>query len=460
MVTSPTALRHEAKAVISLSAIFAFRMLGLFLILPIFAVAALQYPNANPKLIGLGLGAYGLTQALLQLPFGLLSDRFGRKPIIIAGLCLFALGSLCAAFATTIEGLIFGRLLQGAGAIGSTIMATLTDLTKVENRTKAMAVIGLTVGVSFSIAMVLGPLLYHQIQLSGIFLLTAGLALAGIVITLGVVPNPPQLIRQYQTPNFWPIITGIFRNKELLRLNLGIFTSHALLTACFTVLPRLLIQQDILTLGNQWHFYLPILAGAFIAMAPFIIIAERYQQMKAMLVAAISLLLLSLCSLSLWHTHLWHFATALFAFFTAFSFLEATLPSLVSKIAPASHKGTTMGVFSSCQFMGIFCGGSLAGVVQSTWGMETVFIFCAILTGVWLLFAWTMTKPADLKTQLIPLATLDCAQAQDLIQQLNSIKGVIESAIFLEDGIAYLKVDNTILDKSALQNVTQAFVRE
>jgi len=460
MVKSPHSLRHEAQAIVSLSAIFAFRMLGLFLILPIFAVAALQYTDATPQLIGLGLGAYGLTQALLQLPFGLLSDRFGRKRIIIAGLCLFALGSLCAAFATTIQGLIFGRFLQGAGAIGSTIMATLTDLTKVENRTKAMAVIGLTVGVSFSIAMVLGPILYQQIQLPGIFILTAALAITGIAITLGVVPTPPKLIQQYDQKNAWQVIKGILRNKELMRLNLGIFTSHALLTACFTVLPRLLTQQANFTLGTQWHFYLPILGGAFIAMLPFIIIAEKYQQMKPMLIGAIITLLLSLCSLSLWHSTLWHYAIALFAFFTAFSFLEATLPSLVSKIAPANHKGTTMGVFSSCQFMGIFCGGTAAGVVQSIWAMDTVFIFCAILTTVWLLFAFKMRPPADLKTRLIPLTTLDCAQAQILTQQLNMIKGVVEASILLDDGIAYLKVNNTILDKSALQTVTQAFVRE
>ncbi|MDQ2995123.1 MAG: MFS transporter [Pseudomonadota bacterium] len=460
MVNYPNSLRQEIQAVTSLSAIFAFRMLGLFLILPIFAVAALHYSHANPQLIGLGLGAYGLTQALLQIPFGLLSDRFGRKRIILLGLCLFALGSLCAASATSIYGLIFGRFLQGAGAIGSTIMATLADLTKVENRTKAMAVIGLTVGISFSIAMILGPILYQAIGLSGIFILTAGLALIGVAITLWAVPTPPQLLRQIDSKNLWQVIAVILHNKELMRLNLGIFTSHALLTACFTVLPTLLLQHQGFTLGAQWQFYLPILGGAFFAMVPFIIIAEKYHQTKLMLLLAITTLFLSLCALSLWHASLWQFAASLFAFFTAFSFLEATLPSLVSKIAPAAHKGTTMGVFSSCQFLGIFCGGSAAGVVQTVWGMDSVFIFCAILSAIWLLLAFNMAKPAALQTRLIPLSTLDSAQAHELTRRLNMITGVVEAAILLDDGIAYLKVNNTILDKSALQSVTQTFVRD
>lgn len=452
-------LEQELRSTLSLAAIFAFRMLGLFMILPIFAIAAKDYSSASPALIGIALGGYGLSQALLQVPFGLLSDRLGRKPILIAGLILFALGSLVGGLATSIYGLILGRIMQGAGAIGSTIMATMADLTKVENRTKAMAAIGLTVGLSFSVALILGPLFYRYIGLAGIFTLTAVLALVGILIVIFVIPHPPQLLKPPRTESVLQQFAKTLRNPELLRLDYGIFILHTLLTACFMALPPML-QSTGMTLNHQWQFYLPILACAFIGMLPFMLIADRYRQQKPILLGAIATLLLSLLGLYLWHATLWDFTLALIGFFTAFSLLEAILPSMVSKIAPIHSKGAALGIYSSSQFLGIFFGGTTAGLVQSLWHTEAVFVYCAILAASWLLIAAFMCKPLHLETKIVALKALKPEDASDFEQKLSTIRGIIETTILLEHGIAYLRVDNTILDKSALLRTTQAFIRD
>jgi len=450
---------QELRSTVSLSAIFAFRMLGLFMILPIFSIAAKDYSNATPTLIGIALGAYGLSQALLQIPFGLLSDRIGRKPILITGLSLFALGSVMGGLATSLYGLILGRIMQGAGAIGSTIMATMADLTKVENRTKAMAVVGLTVGLSFALALVLGPFIFHYIGLSGLFGLTAVLALIGILIVIFAIPTPPTWLNPQRSESLLRQFTTVLSSPELLRLNYGIFITHALLTACFVALPPYL-QSTGLSLDHQWQFYLPILICAFLGMIPFMIIAERYRQQKQLLLSAVAILALSQTALYLWHSTLWDFRLALIAFFTAFSLLEALLPSLVSNLAPIHSKGAALGIYSSSQFLGIFFGGASAGVVQTFWNAEAVFLYCAILAASWLIIALSMCKPLYHETKIIALKALNHGDLKDFEQKLQAIQGVIEITILLEHGIAYLKVDNTILDKSALNKTTQAYIRD
>jgi MFS family permease len=459
LVVQQHPLQQEVRSTLSLAAIFAFRMLGLFMILPIFAIAAKDYSGASPRLIGFALGGYGLSQALLQIPFGALSDRLGRKPILIVGLALFALGSLLGGLATSLYGLIIARLLQGAGAIGSTIMATMADLTKVENRTKAMAAIGLTVGLSFSIALVVGPLLYRYIGLAGIFYLTAILALLGILIVIFAIPQPPRFTSHQQPESLRQQLAKTLQNTELLRLNYGIFISHTLLTAAFVALPTLL-QTAGMDLGHQWQFYLPILLCAFIGMLPFMIMAERYRLQKPMLLLAITALFFSQCGLYLRHSTLWDYGFSLIVFFMAFSLLEALLPSLVSKIAPIHSKGAALGIYSTSQFLGIFFGGTTAGIVQSVWQADAVFLYCATLAASWLLIALFMCKPLHLETKIINLKALNPAEAADLSQKLNIIKGVVDVSILLEHGIAYLRVDNTILDRSTLAHATQAFVRD
>ncbi len=451
--------QHEIRSTLFLSLIFAFRMLGLFMILPIFAIAAKDYVGTTPMLIGIALGSYGLSQALLQIPFGLLSDRLGRKPILIGGLCLFALGSLVGGFATSIYGLILGRILQGAGAIGSTIMATLADLTKVENRTKAMAAIGLTVGLSFSASLVIGPVIHRSLGLSGIFNLTAVFALLGILIVIFALPHPQQALRPQGSETLLAQMAKTLRNSQLIYLNYAIFISHALLTASFMALPPMLQSAGLLP-NHQWQFYLPILACAFVGMLPFMLAAERHRQQKNLLIGSLSTLLLSQMMLYFWHSTVWDFRLALILFFTAFSLLEALLPSLVSKIAPIHSKGAALGVYSSSQFLGIFFGGSTAGLVQSLWQPESVFIYCAILAASCLLITLFICKPLALETTIIPLKALKHEDADKFEKQLRNIPGIIETMILLDHGIAYLKVDNTILDKSALSRTTQAFIRD
>lgn len=383
------------KVVIPLAALFAFRMLGLFMILPVFAVDGAGLSGATPSLIGLALGIYGLTQALFQMPLGSLSDRVGRKPIITGGLIFFALGSVIAALSHGIFGMILGRALQGAGAIGSTILALTADLTTPENRTKAMAIIGLTIGTSFTLAMVLGPVIHAIWQLSGIFWLTAALALAGIGILHTCVPTPPRTPSHGETQPIAKVITRMLRHPELMRLNIGICLQHAILTACFLALPTLLTQTAGLPIAQQWQFYLPIMVLAFLAMLPFIILAERKNQIKPLFIVAISVLALTQVALALNHNTLWFMAVVLTVFFTAFSLLEASLPSLVSKIAPAGSKGTATGIYSTAQFLGIFIGGALGGTVLTYFNLTGVFWFTLILAILWLPIAGTMERPAS-----------------------------------------------------------------
>ncbi|MCG8668484.1 MAG: MFS transporter, partial [Pseudomonadales bacterium] len=326
------------------------------MILPVFSVYGMALEGATPLLVGVAIGAYGLTQALLQVPFGLASDRFGRKPVIIAGLVIFLIGSVVAAYADNIYGVIFGRALQGAGAIASAVMALLADLTRDDNRTKAMAMVGASIGVSFALALILGPLLAGYDGLAGLFWLTAHLAGLGILITIFLVPTP--VSSQWHRENR-PVLgqfSEVMRNRELLRLDFGVFLLHLTLTASFVAVPLMMVSQ--LEFANQehWKLYLPVMLVAFIFMVPLMIVAEAKRRIKEVFLLAILLLGCGLLMLYLYRDSLWQVAIGLFVYFWAFNLLEAMLPSLVSKIAPPGSKGTSMGVYSASQFMGAFVG--------------------------------------------------------------------------------------------------------
>ncbi|GAB4224190.1 MAG: MFS transporter [Gammaproteobacteria bacterium] len=383
----------QPRVTLALASIFAFRMLGLFMILPVFSIYAQQLPDATPKLIGLALGIYGLTQALLQIPFGLCSDRIGRRPVITLGLGLFAIGSLVAATAHTLVGIIIGRCLQGAGAIGSTTIALIADLTSEQNRTKAMAVVGMVVGLSFALAMVLGPLLNAWIGVSGIFLLTAILAITGIIILYTLIPVPSRQQRDHAVVPIPSLFKTVLTNPQLLRLDFGIFALHCMLTASFVAIPVALTHVAGFAISHQWLFYLPILGGSFILMIPFIIIAEKKQQMKPIFLLAIMALALAQLSLYYYHASIGSLVSSLMVFFFGFNLLEATLPSLISKISHPNSKGTALGIYSSSQFLGIFAGGVLGGWFYAHHQLNGVFLACAFLACIWLVVAANMRIP-------------------------------------------------------------------
>lgn len=371
----------QFRSVSFLAIIFSVRMLGLFIILPVLALYTLQLKDATANLIGIALGSYGLTQAILQMPLAILSDKFNRKIIIAIGLLMLILGSVIAALSHSIYGIIVGRALQGAGAIGSTVIALTADLTSMENRSKAMMVIGMSIGLSFAAAMVLGPLLNHWVGLSGIFWITALLGLLSLCL-LAFLPHPSINFAATEKLPALAMLSHVFKSTELNILNIGIFILHAFLTANFIVIP-LLIKQSHLA-AHAWLAYLPSLFVAFTAVTPLIIFAEKRRKSQLFFMLAIAVLALTQPLLSVFHRSAAQIIINLCLFFTAFTFLESMLPSLVSKIAPAACKGTAMGVYSTSQFLGIFLGGTIGGWLINHYQMQGIFIFNSIICCVWL----------------------------------------------------------------------------
>jgi len=383
----------ERRAATSLGGIFGLRMLGLFMILPVFSLYAHKLTGFTPILMGLAIGAYGLTQAFLQIPFGLLSDRIGRKKVIIIGLLIFAAGSILAAVSDSIYGVIAGRALQGAGAIAAAIMALLADLTRLETRTKAMAILGGSIGMSFTLALLLGPILNGWIGVPGIFWLTSVLALIGILVVIYIVPNPEESHFHADTEPVLSQFGKILTNPQLLRLDFGIFSLHLLITATFVALPLLLRDTLHIPAPHHWWIYLPVLMLAVLAMFPFIIIAERYNKTKLVFLGAIVTMILSEFGLSLFHQQVIQVVILLFLFFAGFNLMEATLPSLISKLAPPNSKGTAMGAYSSSQFLGAFVGGTAGGWLLGHFGPPGVFAGAAFVALIWLLVASGMKAP-------------------------------------------------------------------
>ncbi len=447
--------KHELRAATSLAAVFSVRMLGLFMIYPVFALSARGLSGATPDTIGLALGIYGLTQGLLQMPFGLLSDRLGRKPMVVAGLILFGLGSAWAASAHSIAVMIGGRALQGAGAVGSVILALVADLTAEENRTKAMALVGMTIGLSVLIGIVAGPVVAAWIGVSGIFWLMSMLAVVGIAITLFVVPAPLRLRVHREAEPVPALIGTAVRDGELLRLDFGIFALHAMLTASFLVVPALLTSTLGVASRREWLVYLPMLLISVLVMLPAIIVGERRRRMKGVLVTAVAALAVSQFMLAFDSGHKLALLAALTLFFAAFNVMEASLPSLVTKTAPPGATGTATGVYSSSQFLGIFVGGVAGGWIQQRAGSGAVFEFAGALALVWLVLAATMRAPSYFASRVLPLG----AGAPDparLAAALRAVPGVADAVVVAEDGVAYLKVDAKLYDPEKAAEVAGA----
>lgn len=441
----------ERRSVFSLAILYAIRMLGLFMVLPVFMLYGQELEHASPMLLGIAIGAYGLSQALFQIPFGALSDRFGRKRLIFVGLLLFFFGSVLAALADDIYTVIVGRFLQGSGAIASVLMALLSDLTSEESRTKSMAMVGMSIGLSFSFALILGPVLTEWFGLQGVFWLTALLALISMLWLWFVVPNPIHSLKHRDTRLFQDQLGEVLRHKELIRLDLGIFALHLCLTAVFIAVPLSLLSKAGLAIAQHWLIYLSVLLGSFIAMLPFIIIGEKRRKMKAVFLFAIALLGLGAVSAVLTQQSLSLFWLSLFLFFMAFNLLEASLPSLISKMAPAGSKGTAMGVYSTSQFMGAFVGGVIGGWVLSEFDEQGVYYLVGSVCLVWGLLARGMVNPNPETGMTVAISSAcNAAQAQGLIAALQSIKGVEDAVMTAGDNLAYLKVIKAELDDEAL----------
>lgn len=440
----------ERRVALSLSSVLATRMLGLFMILPVFAIYAKDLTGYTATLAGLAVGIYGLTQSILQIPLGRLSDRIGRKPVILGGLLMFAIGSVVAALSHSIWGVIAGRALQGTGAIASAIMALAADLTREEHRMKMMASLGMSIGLSFFIAIVLGPRLYADFGVPGIFWITAGLACLGMVVIALLVPNPVSARFHRDTEVELDWLKNVLTDSQLVRLDLGVMALHFVMTGTMFSLPLLFVQQHHFPVANHWEVYLPTMFLAVAAIVPFIILGEKRRQLKQVMVGAV--LTLSLVNLLFWESsqHWWVLIFGIWAFFAGFNLLEASLPSLVAKYAPPAHKGTAMGAFSSSQFFGAFLGAVSAGWVSHHYGVNTVFLVNAGVLALWLALAATMRHPPYLSSQLLQVGELDEAGARDLAMRLTAIRGVAEVVVIPEDRVAYLKVDNKDLDKEAL----------
>lgn len=447
----------ELRASLGLAGIFGLRMLGMFIVLPVFALYAETLPGGHSHtLVGLALGAYGLTQALLQVPFGALSDHWGRKRTIYLGLAIFAAGSFIAALAQDIYMVILGRTVQGAGAISAAVIALTADLTRENQRTKAMALIGMTIGATFGLSMIAGPLLGRYIGVPGIFAMTGVLAVVALAVVRWVVPDPASVGAPRTETRV--SIAGILRHRELLRLNLGIFVLHAVLMALFVVVPFSLRDAGLDSV-DHWKIYLPVMVGSVLLMLPLMLASERRGQYKQTFVFAVAVLLAAQVLLGLLFGSLTGLAIALLVFFAAFNYLEASLPALVSRLAPSGAKGVAAGVYSSVQFFGAFVGATAGGAISQHFGAAAVFASCGILTLSWLTVARGMRTPDRLDTRTYPLPQMDEVHAQGLSRELARAPGVREARVLAGEQVARLIVDIARFDEQHVLRLISGEIR-
>ncbi|MDH0970580.1 MFS transporter [Acinetobacter johnsonii] len=446
----------ERRSTFALSSIFALRMLGLFMIIPVFSVAGQTYEYATPALLGLAVGIYGLTQAILQIPFSLIADRYSRKPLVVFGLLLFALGGAIAAMSDTIYGVIIGRAIAGGGAVSAVVMALLADVTREENRMKAMATMGMSIGVSFAVAFSLGPWLTGLVGISGLFWVTTIMGLAAISM-LFLVPKVTRHHRNYQQ-GYLAQLKQVLKMGDLNRLHVSVFSLHLLLTAMFIYVPSQLIDFAKIPLNSHGWVYLPLLVISLFFAFPSIVLAEKYRKMRGIFLTAIGGIILGLGILIFGFESKYILLTGLGLFFIAFNVMEALLPSWLSKAAPIQSKATAMGVNASSQFLGAFFGGVTGG--QLLLLNNTAFGW-SILTGlaiVWLLISFGLAQPRYLSSMVLRLP--EHKQTDEWTSQLLAIRGIEEVVVMSDQQVAYVKVDKQQIDDATRQDLTQLLGKE
>ena len=446
----------ERRSTFALSSIFALRMLGLFMIIPVFSVAGQTYEYATPALLGLAVGIYGLTQAILQIPFSLIADRYSRKPLVVFGLLLFALGGAIAAMSDTIYGVIIGRAIAGGGAVSAVVMALLADVTREENRMKAMATMGMSIGVSFAVAFSLGPWLTGLVGISGLFWVTTIMGLAAISM-LFLVPKVTRHHRNYQQ-GYLAQLKQVLKMGDLNRLHVSVFSLHLLLTAMFIYVPSQLIDFAKIPLNSHGWVYLPLLVISLFFAFPSIVLAEKYRKMRGIFLTAIGGIILGLGILIFGFESKYILLTGLGLFFIAFNVMEALLPSWLSKAAPIQSKATAMGVNASSQFLGAFFGGVTGGQLLL---LNNTALGWSILTGlaiVWLLISFGLAQPRYLSSMVLRLP--EHKQTDEWTSQLLAIRGIEEVVVMSDQQVAYVKVDKQQIDDATRQDLTQLFGKE
>lgn len=443
-------MRSDIKTVAALALLYAFRMLGLFMVAPVLVVYGAEYANATPGLLGLALGVAGFAQALFLIPLGLLSDKFDRKLIISLGFAVFAFGSLVAALSSSIEGLIIGRVLQGTGAIGGAILALVADLTSEENRTRSMAAVGASIGVSFALAMMLGPFIAGFGGLTAIFAVACGLAVLAIVVLYVFVPNPaPGISSQSHERKISGQFLSLALDPGLASLNFGIFVLHAVFTGSLMVVPTLLRDVSGVAVADHWQVYVPTLLVAFILMLPVIWVVERKKLIKPALFAAVALLTLSLGGMMTAGQHNIALLFTLFFLFLAFNFLEAMLPSLVSKSAPAEAKGSVMGMFTTSQSLGIFTGGFGAGILLEFHGQQGVFAGGITIAILWLVVVGFAAPGRRYTDRRITVASGFDERSAGVF----GVTGIKQARYVKEESAVYLKIDESKVDHKQLESL-------
>ncbi len=446
----------ERRSTFALSSIFALRMLGLFMIIPVFSVAGQTYEYATPALLGLAVGIYGLTQAILQIPFSLIADRYSRKPLVVFGLLLFALGGAIAAMSDTIYGVIIGRAIAGGGAVSAVVMALLADVTREENRMKAMATMGMSIGVSFAVAFSLGPWLTGLVGISGLFWVTTIMGLAAISM-LFLVPKVTRHHRNYQQ-GYLAQLKQVLKMGDLNRLHVSVFSLHLLLTAMFIYVPSQLIDFAKIPLNSHGWVYLPLLVVSLFFAFPSIVLGEKYRKMRGMFLTAIGGIILGLGILIFGFESKYILLTGLGLFFIAFNVMEALLPSWLSKAAPIQSKATAMGVNASSQFLGAFFGGVTGGQLLL---LNNTALGWSILTGlaiVWLLISFGLAQPRYLSSMVLRLP--EHKQTDEWTSQLLAIRGIEEVVVMSDQQVAYVKVDKQQIDDATRQDLTQLLGKE